>query len=300
MKHLIINAPSYNSYLEGFARHTELLGYAPASRPTLHSHVKEFLHWLESQSIDNIATLKAIHIKKHYQYLKERPSKRGGCLSSSMVTSHVYAIRLFLEYLQQDGILEANPMGSVTFKRAGYNEREVLSREEIQLLYNTCDTLRDTALLSLLYGCGLRRTEVTLLDITDIYFRTGMLYVRRGKGSKRREVPMSEQVRDHLKAYYYKERPTHVQPGKQDKTGAFLLTNKGKRANGQWMWKRVKRLARESGMKDKRVTLHALRHSIATHLLENGMSVEYVRVFLGHRCLESTQLYTRVTNKPTT
>jgi integrase/recombinase XerD len=300
MKHLIINIPSFNAYLEGFARHTELLGYAHASRPTIHSHVKEFLHWLESQSINNITNLKAIHIKSHYQYLKERPSKRGGCLSSSMVTSHVYAIRLFLEYLQQEGILEANPMGSVTFKRAGYKEIEVLSREEIQLLYNTCDTSRDTALLSLLYGCGLRRTEVTLLDMPDIYFRTGMLYVRRGKGSKRREVPMSDQVRDHLKAYYYKERPVYIKPGNQDKTGAFLLTNKGRRASGQWMWKRVKRLAREAGMKDKRVTLHALRHSIATHLLENGMSVEYVRVFLGHRCLESTQLYTRVTKKPTT
>ena len=59
-----------------------------------------------------------------------------------MVTSHIYAIRLFLEYLQQEGILEANPMGSVTFERAGYKEREVLSREEIRLLYNTCDTLR--------------------------------------------------------------------------------------------------------------------------------------------------------------
>ena len=60
------------------------------------------------------------------------------------------------------------------------------------------------------------------------------------------------------------------------------------------MWKRVKRLVRQAGIKDKRVTLHTLRHSIATHLLENGMSVEYVRVFLGHSCLESTQLYTRI------
>jgi integrase/recombinase XerD len=299
MKHLIINNPSYNHYLEGFARHTERLGYAPASRPTLHSHVKEFLHWLERQSLTTITTLKASHIKSHYRYLKERPSKQGGCLSSSMVTSHIYAIRLFIEYLQQEGYLTANPMGSVIFERTGYKERDVLSREEIRLLYNTSDTLRDIALLSLLYGCGLRRTEAILLDIPDIYFRTGMLYVRRGKGSKRREVPMSDQVRDDLKEYCYNERSMYISSGNQETTGAFLITNKGKRVSGQWMWYRIKRLVRLSGIKDKRITLHTLRHTIATHLLENGMSVEYVRLFLGHRCLESTQRYTRITNKQT-
>lgn len=289
---MLYNA-AYNNYLEGFARHIGRLGYTTSSISTLYSCVKEFLHWLEQKALTQITILKPSHIKGHYSYLQQRPNqRRGGCLSSSLVAFHIYAIRLFLEYLQQEGILEADPMGNLSFERAGYKEREILTREEIQQLYNSCENLRDAAMLSLLYGCGLRSSEASGLDTGDIHFRPNILFVRQGKGGKRREVPMGSHVTEHLKAYYYNHRPVYINPACSE--NAFLISNAGTRASKSWLWLRIKYLAKKAGIKNKNVTLHTLRHTIATHLLENGMSVEYIRAFLGHRCLESTQIYTRI------
>ena len=140
------------------------------------------------------------------------------------------------------------------------------------------------------YGCGLRRTEGIKLDLKDIHFRTGLLYVREGKGAKRRVVPMSRQVQDDLKTYAYSERK--ARPGET----AFLTGRTGMRINENRVSKILKELLEKAEIKTE-ITLHSLRHSIATHLLEAGLNVENVREFLGHSHLESTQIYTRISKK---
>jgi integrase/recombinase XerD len=246
--------------------------------------------------IGQVKQVKPPHIKAHYQYLNERPNlRREGGLSSSIVTFHIYAIRLFLTYLQKENIIKADPMGNLTFERVAHKEREILTQKEIQKLYKASETLRDKAMLSLLYGLGLRSAEASGLDIMDIHFASKILYVRHGKGNKSRDVPMAQQVAEHLKDYYHNERGGFTKSTNVE--NAFILNNHGRRAGGQWMWLRLKYLTAKAGIEGKTVTLHTLRHSIATHLLENGMSIEYVKTFLGHSSLGSTQIYTHIVQK---
>ncbi len=181
------------------------------------------------------------------------------------------------------------------FKRAKQNVREPLSKEEIQQLFTTATSLKETALLHVFYSCGLRRSEGEALNINDIHFKQQLLYVREGKGAKRRVVPVTERVSKELEDYYLQERCNH-QPLKGSFKAvdmeAFLLNAKGNRMKGDQCNKLLKQLTEKAALQ-KEITLHHLRHSIATHLLQSGMSMEYVRDFLGHSFLETTQIYAK-------
>jgi integrase/recombinase XerD len=153
--------------------------------------------------------------------------------------------------------------------------------------------MREKALLALFYGCGLRRSEAEKLNIDDVNFKNQLLYVRMGKGKRRRVVPMTEQVKRDLENYYKNERIIYTKELTADNQKALMLNNHGNRMLGNGYWNKFKCLAQKAGL-PKQISLHHLRHSIATHLLESGLSIEQVRDFLGHRHLESTQIYTRV------
>jgi integrase/recombinase XerD len=134
------------------------------------------------------------------------------------------------------------------------------------------------------------------LNSTDINFKGQLLYVRSGKGKKRRVVPLTEQVKTDLQNYYLYERSLYVKQITRDNQYAFVLNNWGDRMLGYAYWKRLKYLVQLAELPEQ-ISLHHLRHSIATHLLESGLSIEQVRDFLGHRYLESTQIYTRISKQ---
>jgi integrase/recombinase XerD len=127
----------------------------------------------------------------------------------------MYSIRLFYDYLEQTGKINENPMNQTSFPKAKYRERIILTKEEIKALYNAADTMKEKAFLALLYGCGLRRSEAEKLNLDDIDTETGLLYVRDGKGKKRRVVPMSEQVKADLENYINHERKYEVKAMKR-------------------------------------------------------------------------------------
>jgi integrase/recombinase XerD len=268
----------------------------------LPSMTREFFCYLEGKSITDLSAVSPKDISEYYQYLKTRPNRRGaGTLSESMQHSHLWALRVLFSYLLSDGEISSDPFSTLSFPAPQKKEREVLSRKEIGQLYQVCECHRDRALLGLFYGCGLRRNEVEALTVKDISFRGKLVYVRSGKGKRRRVVPVTGRVIEDLKGYYYQERVHVVHKQKavmQGSLPAFLLNANGSRMRGQSLWRRLRILALKSRIKDpERVTLHSLRHSIATHLLDSGLSVEQVRDFLGHTHLESTQVYTRVGRK---
>ena len=147
-------------------------------------------------------------------------------------------------------------------------------------------------MLHLFYSCGLRRSEGEALNIRDIHFRDQLLYVREGKGARRRVVPLTDRVAADMEAYYLQERCSSTVKKTADEE-AFMLNQRGGRLQGDGYIKILNRLKDKAGI-DKEITLHHLRHSIATHLLQGGMSMEYVRDFLGHQHLESTQVYAKL------
>ncbi|MBA2746944.1 MAG: tyrosine-type recombinase/integrase, partial [Flavisolibacter sp.] len=137
----------------------------------------------------------------------------------------------------------------------------------------------------------LRRSEGEALNIIDVHFKQQLLYVREGKGAKRRVVPVTERVSKELEEYYLNERTGSTTKKVKDED-AFLLNRIGNRMTGDQLNKLLKEILNKAGI-TKEVTLHHLRHSVATHLLQSGMSMEYVRDFLGHSFLETTQIYAK-------
>ena len=145
-------------------------------------------------------------------------------------------------------------------------------------------------MLSLYYGCGLRRSEAVAVDVSDVLFRKRLLYVRKGKNYRERYVPMTSAIIADLRTYLYEARPLLL--GKYS-SEALLVSNQGRRIEAQSLAIRLKQLLLIAGI-DKPITLHSLRHSIATHLLQSGMKLQYISDFLGHQSLEATQLYTHI------
>lgn len=263
---------------------------------------REFFYYLEQSSIENLSEVTPKEITEYYHYLKTRPSSRGpGTLSQSMQHMHLWGLRVLFSFLLAEGSIDADPLSILRFPKPQKKERAVLTRGEIERLYHVSESYGDRALLGLFYGCGLRKSEVEVLNVKDVSFRGKLVYVRSGKGKQRRVVPVPERVITDLKEYYYQER-VHVLH-KQRTTAvasqpAFLLNKNGSRMLGQSFWRRLRYLVLKAEIRDpERVTLHSLRHTIATHLLDSGVSVEQVRDFLGHANLESTQGYTRVGRK---
>lgn len=302
MKHLPLESHYYQDMQKKYSLYLTRVGYHKQTQKMLPSMTREFFCYLEGKSIRDLSTVTPKDITRYYQYLKTRPNRRGpGTLSESMQHSHLWALRVLFSYLLADGEISSDPFSTLSFPAPHKKEREVLSRKEIGQLYQACETCRDRALLGLFYGCGLRRNEVEALTVKDISFRGKLVYVRSGKGKRRRVVPVTGRVIEDMKGYYYRERVHVVHKQKaavQGSRPAFLLNANGSSMRGQSLWRRLRILALKSRIRDPgRVTLHSLRHSIATHLLDSGLSVEQVRDFLGHTHLESTQVYTRVGRK---
>jgi len=156
----------------------------------------------------------------------------------------------------------------------------------------------------LAYGCGLRASELENCNIEDIKLREKILIVPKGKGNKRRVIPMSNGVVKDLSNYYYNEREA-LTTGRDFKLNvsnqnAFMLHSRGGRMMDDTYNKHLKALIERTEnetIKEKQITIHCLRHSIATHLLEQGIAVEQVRIFLGHSQLETTQIYTHISKE---
>ena len=164
----------------------------------------------------------------------------------------------------------------------------VLSLEEVARLINAAGNLLQRALLMTLYGTGMRRTEVALLKVSDIDSQRMMIRVERGKGGAGRDIPLSPALLETLREYWRWQKPrTYLFPSSERKRG------KEQPISDKTVWYACKEAARHAGL-TKRVSPHCLRHSFATHLLEQKTDIRIIQVLLGHKKLETTALYTRV------
>jgi integrase/recombinase XerD len=275
--------------IQSFKNYLYQVGYGEGTQNMLPALVKEFI---QHQQITDISYIEQQKLKSFLEYLQTRPlKKRSGALSEMMISHYVYALKTFFIWLEITEQIAYNPISGMKFKRPKQNIREPLTTEEIKQLFEVIKTLKEAALLHIFYSCGLRRSEGEALNINDVQFKNQLLYVREGKGAKRRVVPITEKVSKELEAYYLNER-TSSRTKKVKDTEAFLLNNTGARMKGDQCNKLLQQLTEKAGL-SKEITLHHLRHSIATHLLQSGMSMEYVRDFLGHSFLESTQIYAK-------
>lgn len=284
----------YCELVEKFKIHLTQLGYSKGSVRTIPNCVTEFFSSIAGKKIHQ---LRIKDMELYYTHLQNRPYKnnrknkyrQGHTISESYAYSHITALRLFFNWLEITGQLRYNPISAMKFKKPVSNEREPLSKAETAELFAAATTLEEAALLHVFYSCGLRKTEGEDLNITDINFKQKLLYVREGKFKKRRVIPITAKVTAVLEKYYNQQRSKINTLEKE----AFFINGIKTRMSGDSMNRLLKKILERTAI-TRQVSLHFLRHSIATHLLESGVSIELVSTFLGHSHLETTQIYTKV------
>ncbi|MCP3850055.1 MAG: tyrosine-type recombinase/integrase [Gammaproteobacteria bacterium] len=306
MKQLPLKSRAFIYVEKAFKEWLDILGYAESTVYYMPVHVREFLSYLEQNDITAIKQITTQQMRDYYNELKRRPNlTRGGGLSNAYLNKHLQALQLFGEYLRKSG-RQKLPYLSIKHETDNSKTITILSPSEIKELYKcTIDynkgtplepmNARDRAMLSLIYGCGLRRNEAVHVNVSDIYFDRKLLHVRKGKNYKERMVPISRSDSGHLQNWIYDWRSMLLKEGR--KTDALLINQRGRRLGGQSMILRLHILQQRSDditLQSKEIGLHTLRHSIATHLLQNGMPLEQIQRFLGHSSLESTQIYTHL------
>ena len=289
------NTPEYKNIEMRFKDWLRLLNFEPSTIKYAPIKAREFFVWLEQQQIKEIENVNKPVISNYFDYLKTRQNKKkGGKLSKNYLRTHLTALRKLAKYLRESG--QSSFEVDIKLPGSPQNNITIFTKEEIKDLYSACDTdvlgMRDKAMLAVYYGCGLRRNEGVNLDINDILFDKNFVFVRKGKNYKERYVPMSAGVKEDLQNYIDFVRPVLIKASAK----ALFLNQYGKRLGSNSMAERLQNLKEKSEI-NKEAGLHALRHSIATHLLQSGMELEKIKRFLGHSSLESTQIYTHIANE---
>lgn len=228
----------------------------------------------------------------YFRHLKKEDMK------ATSQSRHLASLKSYFHFLLREKKIDKDPTGILDSPKHKKTLPIVLSLEEVEVLLETPDLstplgFRDRCMLELLYGCGLRISELITLSITDINLELGFIRCF-GKGNKERIIPLGEIGLDFIKEYLETTRPLLVKGNTREKT--LFLNNRGKGMTRQGFFKILKNYGLKAGIK-KTFSPHTLRHSFATHLLENGADLRSVQEMLGHSDIGTTQIYTHLTVK---
>ncbi|WP_372964787.1 site-specific tyrosine recombinase XerD [Marinobacter sp.] len=215
-------------------------------------------------------------------------------LKASTAARRLSGVRRFYRYLLREGIVSEDPTLRIDSPKLPKRLPDTLTEQDVDVLLAEPDPevpleLRDRAMLEILYGCGLRVTELTSLSVDQVNLRQGVVRIS-GKGGKERLVPLGEEAVDWL-LRYMKEGRGELLKGKS--SDALFPGNRACAMTRQTFWHRIKLYASRSGIQ-KHLSPHTLRHAFATHLLNHGADLRVVQMLLGHSDLSTTQIYTHV------
>ncbi|MGI6642730.1 MAG: site-specific tyrosine recombinase XerD [Bacillota bacterium] len=215
--------------------------------------------------------------------------------ATATIARRLAALKAFYQFLVKENYVSQDPTGDLSSPRLERKLPKVLTVEEVERLLTQPDLTtssgkRDKAMLELLYATGIRVSELVNLNVDDIDLQEGFIRCV-GKGSKERVVPMGEIAVGALRMYLENARLKIIADPKEK---AVFVNHHGKRLTRQGFWKIVKKYAVQAQI-HKEITPHTLRHSFATHLLENGADIRSVQEMLGHADISTTQIYTHVT-----
>ena len=261
-------------------------GLAKNSLAAYQADLRHFGHHLSDQRID-LEDVERIHIVKYFQSL------RGAGISPRSVARALAAIRGLFRFLLAERHLKKDPTENLENPKLWSTLPKSIAPEDVEALLAAPDVttaagLRDAAMLELLYATGLRVSELIRVRIDEVVLDAGFLRTI-GKGSKERIVPFGDTARDAILRY--------VDSGRADfdkyADPHLFLSSRGRPMTRQSFWMKIVRYAREAGIK-AHISPHVLRHSFATHLLENGADLRSVQMMLGHADTSTTEIYTHV------
>ena len=254
--------------------------------------VNLFLQYLESQEQStDIDEVKQDTIENFFAYLYDLN------IGASSQTRILSGLKSFYRFLLQENLTTKDPTALITSPSRGRHLPEVLSYPEIQKMIDSIDLSqpnghRNKAMIEVMYGCGLRVSELISLQISDIYKEDGFLRIF-GKGSKERLVPIGDSSLKILYQYINGAR-LHITP-KPKFTDTVFLNSRGTGLTRQTVFLLVKELAERNGI-SKSISPHTFRHSFATHLLEGGANLLAVQQMLGHASVSTTEIYTHISD----
>jgi len=273
--------------------------YAVRTREEYERSVRDFIEWLAKETeIEGINEALPQHLHQYQMALCQRPAKEGGgILSVSTQAKRLAAIKTWFEWMAGEQLLAFNPASALQMPKVPRGlSRDVLTQEEARLLLEATPIeeprdVRDRAMLEVLYGSGIRREETLALTIYDADLATGSLRIELGKGRQTRIVPLTQSAIAALKLYLDEVRPQWA--SEAGGTVLFVSSRSGRALSDNDLLRIVRKAASRAGIK-KRVTPHTLRHSCATHLLQEDADIRQIQKLLGHRKLSTTEIYTRV------
>ncbi len=270
-----------------------------ASVHTLRAYRRDlarYTAYLGSVGVDSATEVTEGHVSEFLARLREGDAEHQPLAASSAARTLI-AVRGLHRFLALEGQVGTDPAQAVSPPRAPSRLPKAIGIAEVERLLEAASvgdppaTLRDRALLEVLYGSGARISEAVGLDVDDVHAEEGVVRLR-GKGGKERVVPLGSFAAAALDAYLVRGRPTLAAAGPG--TPAIFLSQRGGRLSRQSAWAILRACAERAGLPGH-LSPHTLRHSFATHLLEGGADVRVVQELLGHASVTTTQIYTMVT-----
>lgn len=284
-------------YHDRFIVWMKATGYSPVSVKGAHADLSWFLRWLEPMEVTRAADITADTLE-HYSF-SLRKLRNGLAPTPGHIACRLYTIKSFFKWLIKEAVILYDPAEDLELPRLPQElPHVILTQKEARRLLDAPDLrspvgYRDKALLELAYGSGLRTAELIALKVTDIDVKTNVVHVRQGKGRKDRDVPIPPLTTLWVKEYIDKVRPMSVARRRRE-DGTLWLNYTGGVLDKNRMVDLFKHNRRLAGL-DKHVTALTLRHTMASHLLENGMDIRCIQEILGHERLSTTQVYSKVT-----
>ncbi|WP_086347493.1 site-specific tyrosine recombinase XerD [Candidatus Enterococcus clewellii] len=279
--------------------------------------IKEYLHYLQIERGLSLNTRKSYErdLEKYLLFLKEGKVTSWDSIdrfmvmeflqklheeksSSASVIRLISTLRGFHQFLRQERKAEHDPMQHIDSPKKAQKLPDTLSVEEVTLLIETPDIskplgIRNRAILEVMYATGLRVSELIELKMVDLHLSIGLLQTI-GKGDKERIIPLGDHAIFWIEKYLNESRPNLVKASVD--IPQLFVNHHGRSLSRQGIWKNLKQIVQEAGIQ-KNITPHTLRHSFATHLLENGADLRIVQELLGHADISTTQIYTHITKK---
>lgn len=282
--------------LREFLSWSEMNGISSATLRQRQRGVRRFILWAQERTLRSPQEITLPILERYQRHLYHYRKADGMPLSFASQHTEIVPLKAYFKWLARARHILYNPAAEWVLPKAPRKiPRYVLTVEEVERILNLTDTttpigIRDRAILEVLYSSGIRRSELTRLDIPDVDTKRGSVLVREGKGKRDRFIPLGARACAWVERYLAEVRPELLTV---DNCYSLFLTDYGTRFEADWLGEYIKRYIQRAGVAATGAC-HLFRHACATHMLENGADIRFIQALLGHASLTSTQIYTSV------